>query len=169
MTEPHSPRKLLVVDDDPFVHRQVRHIVGREFAVTSILSTNKATDAMLESLDTLVLDLNLPDGDAIGFMQDLGARAQNMHLILISGLETKTLRLTASVARQLDFRSVEIAGKPLSGARLSPCCRRPSAAGRALAGAPTRRCPTAACRWNRNCTGHWRATNSCPISSRSTI
>ncbi len=125
MTEPHSPRKLLVVDDDPFVHRQVRHIVGREFAVTSILSTNKATDAMLESLDTLVLDLNLPDGDAIGFMQDLGSRAQNMHLILISGLETKTLRLTASVARQLDFRSVEIAGKPLSGARLSPLLQAP--------------------------------------------
>lgn len=77
MTEPHSPRKLLVVDDDPFVHRQVRHIVGREFAVTSILSTNKVTNAMLESLDTLVLDLNLPDGDAIGFMQDMGARPEH--------------------------------------------------------------------------------------------
>lgn len=120
MTEQYSPRRLLLVDDDPFVHRQVRHIAGREFVVTSTLSTSAVTDAMLESLDTLVLDLNLPDGDAIGFMQGLGARAQDIHLVLISGLETKTLRLSASVARQLHFRSVEVAGKPLSGARLTP-------------------------------------------------
>jgi len=120
MTEQHRQRRLLVVDDDPFVHRQVRHIAGREFAVTSTLSTSSVTAAMLESLDTLLLDLNLPDGDAIGFMQGLGERARNIHLILISGLESKTLRLTASVARQLQFRSVEIAAKPLSAARLTP-------------------------------------------------
>ncbi len=120
MSDQPLRRRLLLVDDDPFVHRQVRHIAGRDFDVHCTLSTVTVTPDMLASLDTLVLDLNLPDGDAIGFMQGLGESARDIRLILVSGLEAKTIRLTATVARQLQFRSVEIAAKPLSAVKLAP-------------------------------------------------
>lgn len=112
--------KLLVVDDDPLIHRQVEHIAGGDFSVETAFTTTNVTDAMLCDLNTLVLDLNLPDGDAIGFMQSLATRSPGIRLVLVSGLEPKTIKLAAAVARQLQFRSVETACKPLTTGNLAP-------------------------------------------------
>lgn len=169
MSDQPLRRRLLLVDDDPFVHRQVRHIAGRDFDVHCTLSTVTVTPDMLASLDTLVLDLNLPDGDAIGFMQGLGESARDIRLILVSGLEAKTIRLTATVARQLQFRSVEIAAKPLSAVKLAPLLQCSVPAQTASPSHPVRPCCRAARRWRRSCTGHWRAMNFSPTSSRNSI
>ena len=111
--------KLLVVDDDLFFIRQIEHLSGADFRVISSLSTTSVTEAMLSNLHTLILDLNLPGGDVIGFMQSLGTHRHRIRLILMSGLPPKTIEAAAAVARQLRFLSVHIASKPLCASSLS--------------------------------------------------
>lgn len=120
MTEQHTLPTLLVVDDDLFIRRQVSHIAGQHFRVRSASSTEVVSAEMLEDVDTLVLDLSIPGGDAVAFMQSLAPRAPHIRLILVSGLELKTIKFTASVARQLKFRCVELLEKPFTRKTLVP-------------------------------------------------
>jgi len=120
MNRPESLPTLLVLDDDFFVLRQVRHMARQQFRVIAASNTSEITDAMLAELDTLVLDLNIPGDDSVLFLQSLAARAKNIRLILISGLELKTIKLVASVARLLKFRAVDIVQKPLTATALTP-------------------------------------------------
>jgi len=111
---------LLVVDDDLFIRRQVSHIAGMQFQVRCASSPEGVSDAMREDIDTLVLDLSIPGADAVAFMQSLAPRAPQIRLVLVSGLDLKTLTFTASVARQLKFRSVELLEKPFTYNSLMP-------------------------------------------------
>ena len=120
MKEQHTLPTLLVVDDDLFVRRQVSHIAGHYFRVRCSGSTEDIAESILEDVDTLVLDLNIPGGDAVAFMQSLAPRAPQIRLSLVSGLDLKTIKFTASVARQLNFRSIELLEKPLTRKTLVP-------------------------------------------------
>jgi len=120
MNRPKSLPTLLVLDDDFFVLRQVRHMARQQFRVITASNTSEITEALLAELDTLVLDLNIPGDDSVLFLQSLAARAKTIRLILISGLELKTIKLVASVARLLKFRAVDIVQKPLTATALTP-------------------------------------------------
>jgi EAL domain-containing protein (putative c-di-GMP-specific phosphodiesterase class I)/ActR/RegA family two-component response regulator len=120
MKEQHTLPTLLVVDDDLFIRRQVSHIAGHYFRVRCSSSTVAIAESILEDVDTLVLDLSIPGGDAVAFMQSLARRAPQIRLILVSGLDLKTIKFTASVARQLNFRSVELLEKPFTRKTLVP-------------------------------------------------
>lgn len=111
---------LLVVDDDLFVRKQVSHIAKPHFNVLAASSTAEVEESVLDGVDTLVLDLNIPGSDAVAFMQSLAAKAPHIRLVLVSGLALKTVKLMASVARQLQFRSVAVLSKPFTAASLTP-------------------------------------------------
>lgn len=111
---------LLVVDDDLFVRKQVSHVAKPHFNVIAASKPCEVSDAVLDCVDTLVLDLNIPGSDAVAFMQSLASHASQIRLVLVSGLELKTIKLMASVARQLQFRSVGLLTKPFTRATLTP-------------------------------------------------
>jgi len=120
MKMPNALPSLLVVDDDHFILRQVSHIARNDFIVVTAASPADVTDDMLAGLDTLILDLKIPDSDSVMFLMSLASRAASIRLIIASGLELKTIKLMASVARSMKFRSVDIMQKPFTASMLTP-------------------------------------------------
>ncbi len=107
MTEP-SKRHILVVEDDEMIRSFVSlHLESNGFKVSGV-ETGRALFEILgrESIDLIVLDLNLPDGDGLDFAHEIREQYKTP-IIIASARKGINDRLTA-----LDLGAIDYVTKP---------------------------------------------------------
>lgn len=105
---------LLVVDDDSFFLKQVAFTAQSIYRVIQASTLGEIGNLHFSNLHTLILDLNIPNGNAVEFMLSFADIAHRVNLIIISGLDTKTVNLCAAIAENTQFKSVHSIKKPFN-------------------------------------------------------
>jgi CheY-like chemotaxis protein len=118
------PSCVLLVDDDLFMlgvlEDQLRDLGVR--GITKAMggvSALAALDAMACPPELVMCDLNMPDGDGFQFMEQLGVRGFRGAIVLMSGMNMRTMHSATLMAR---FHRLKIAGslgKPVSASALA--------------------------------------------------
>ncbi len=100
----HDPLTALVVDDDPFMLELVGDML-RELGVASVQTARNGLEAT-EKLDksggtpdVVLCDLNMPASDGFLFMEGLAARRFKGAVIVVSGMDSRTLQSATLMAR----------------------------------------------------------------------
>jgi DNA-binding response OmpR family regulator len=112
--------RILIVDDQRQFGDLVANIArtaGFEVAVT------ERTDDFLAQLEPfsptlLMIDLMMPEGDGISLLRELASRKCAAAILLISGLDVRTLSWADALGRQLGLHMAGTVGKPVRAAEL---------------------------------------------------
>ena len=97
MAAPSRPRTILVVEDDAALRRFYRHVLSIKghtvVAVEDGIDALRHIDAVNESPDMIILDLDLPRLAGRDVKHELRAHTQtvNVPILVITGTEAKTL------------------------------------------------------------------------------
>ncbi|MGA8402752.1 MAG: EAL domain-containing response regulator [Stellaceae bacterium] len=107
--------RLLIVDDDPVLGRQIKtaaESAGFEVYVTKspIAFTEKAR---VWCPTVLMLDLGMPGTDGIELLRDLAADQCAGHVILMSGADSKIVEAAINIGRARGLKMSEVLHKPL--------------------------------------------------------
>ncbi len=96
MSEPGASRTVLLVDDDPMMVRLVRKILA-DNGVTSIRHAPTGREALqlLEDVDVVLLDHQLPDTTGLEVLEAIRARPQPPPVIMITAHGNESLAATA--------------------------------------------------------------------------
>jgi len=126
------PRAVLVVDDDPVARRQLAMMLAA-IGVPQVRLVASAQEALAllareDGIELVISDLNMPDQDGIELLRELAARACDQRLILVSGIDERTLGTAAELARAMGLRLCGTLGKPVRLAALDSLLRLPCAA-----------------------------------------
>jgi len=107
--------KLLVIDDDPLVARQLAVLARRSphQAVVSATSCGDIADEDLAGFDIIILDLLMPDRDGIEWMRRLHELGISARLILLSGLAPHVVDLAKHTAITYGHRVIGSMRKPV--------------------------------------------------------
>lgn len=108
--------RLLVVDDEPSLMELVGDVVGRDIpcrllAAQTIQQAREVIEK--ETIDLLVVDVNLPDGDGTTLLEMLRTRQPQAGAIVITGAPSVDRAVTALRQGAIDF-----VAKPFSAAQL---------------------------------------------------
>lgn len=68
--------RVLLVEDDPELARTVERVLSRYGHVTVVVSSVAAAEALVESFDCGILDIDLPDGSGVHLAESLLDRGQ---------------------------------------------------------------------------------------------
>jgi EAL domain-containing protein (putative c-di-GMP-specific phosphodiesterase class I)/ActR/RegA family two-component response regulator len=115
--------KILVVDDDSFMHKLLKRMLANlEFTTVSCTDNGQAAlevvDSPTDSPNLILLDVNMPEMDGIEFVRHLVKRRFAGCIILISGEEERTLQAVEKLARAHQFNVLGYLHKPASQERL---------------------------------------------------
>jgi EAL domain-containing protein (putative c-di-GMP-specific phosphodiesterase class I)/ActR/RegA family two-component response regulator len=119
----HSKR-ILIVDDEPFVLRTTAHVL-KSMGFSQILAAQSGFEAIQSinaanpSVDLVMLDLNMPDMDGIEMLRRLGDQGYRGEIMLFSGEENQILGMAESLARARNLTIIGTIAKPVEGERLS--------------------------------------------------
>ena len=128
-TAKHDPTTALVVDDDPFMLELIGEMLG-ELGIETVCTAKNGDEATrhIDRAATMpgivVCDLNMPTSDGFLFMEALAARRYKGGVILMSGMDSRTLHSATLMAR---FHRLLILGtlpKPLDRKALSSALER---------------------------------------------
>lgn len=117
------PSGVLLVDDDFFMLGVLGDML-RDLGVQGItkamggMAALAALDATPVHPELIMCDLNMPGGDGFQFMEELGARHFKGAVVLMSGMDLRTMHSATLMAR---FHRLKIAGslgKPISASAL---------------------------------------------------
>jgi CheY-like chemotaxis protein len=117
------PRRALLVDDDKFMLVVLGDLL-REMGVTGIVTAAngaagiEAYDRSQPPPELVVCDLNMPGNDGFQFMEQLGARSFAGGIVLVSGMEPRTLKSAALMARFHRLNILATLAKPVDGPAL---------------------------------------------------
>ena len=105
---------LLVVDDEPFNHTLIKRLLDAEgiHDVTFASDGNEALERVRSnSVDLILLDIEMPELDGFGVLQELKADLNNRHIpvIMISGVED-----IESVAKCIELGADDYLQKPFN-------------------------------------------------------
>ncbi len=95
-------KKLLIVDDDPYLLESLRIVFGGLYEVSTALSAEEASEAVeQEQPDIMLLDIILPGKDGIEFLHAIRKKYSRLPVVMISGAPSirpvmKALELGAS-------------------------------------------------------------------------
>jgi two-component system KDP operon response regulator KdpE len=108
-------RPVLVCDDDPDVTRLLGTVLtGQGYAVVTACSVREALDhAGLQALSAAIVDLVLPDGDGVDLCRRLHEWAQDLPVIVLSGIPDEQTKI-----RALDAGADDYITKPFSNGEL---------------------------------------------------
>jgi DNA-binding response OmpR family regulator len=96
MAEPGASRKVLLVDDDPAMVRLVRKILAASgFASVEHAPTGRQALELLEGVDVVLLDHQLPDTTGLEVLEAIRTRPHPPAVILITAHGNETLAATA--------------------------------------------------------------------------
>ena len=113
------PRRVLVVDDDPVVRRQMTLLLS-SLGVGKVVAVEGAEMALAEIAldddgnDLLITDLNMPGTDGIEFLRCLAENGYRGRLILASGVEDMILQTAAELARAKGLNLCGTLKKPVT-------------------------------------------------------
>ena len=118
------PSSVLVVDDDLFMLGVLDDML-REFGVRGVtkamggMAALAALDTMAVPPELVMCDLNMPGGDGFQFMEQLGARSFRGAVVLMSGMNLRTMHSAALMARFHRLKVAGSLGKPISASALA--------------------------------------------------
>jgi len=117
------PAGVMLVDDDLFMLSVLQDML-QDLGVRGItkamggMAALKALDAMAVPPELIMCDLNMPGGDGFQFMEELGARGFKGAIVLMSGMNLRTMHSATLMARFHRLRIAGSLGKPLSASAL---------------------------------------------------
>jgi len=120
---PRQQQTVLLVDDDNFM-RVVMCEMLRDLGIRQIseAASGSAAVEMLQRLkpapDLVVCDLNMPGGDGFDFMQQLGAAGFEGGVVLVSGMDARTLNSASLMARFHRLNILATLPKPVDAAAM---------------------------------------------------
>src|SRR5690348_9496222 len=99
---------ILVVDDHPLVREGLRQLLaGMEEGATVMEAASAAAALQVldghPDLDLVLLDLNLPDGHGLALLADIGRRAPDLPVVILSGVQDSALMRSALDAGAAGF------------------------------------------------------------------
>lgn len=121
MHTPSKTRTIAIVEDDATMGALVVQMLAHYGLPAQLYSggfTLLKSDA-LQTIQTILLDLSLPDMDGFELIQKLAERVPPMELVLMTGRGNATLESARMVAEGLGFRVVGALNKPFSHLELS--------------------------------------------------
>jgi EAL domain-containing protein (putative c-di-GMP-specific phosphodiesterase class I) len=143
MEQGTRPRKILVVDDEPFVLKVlVRQLT--QLGYEEILSYEHAQDALsvLESgdhqVDVVFTDLQMPGMDGVEFLRQLVHRGYDGEVVLVSGEDARILKSAEKLAYSRGLRVLGSLAKPATREQLQQSLSAAEPPASALAPAPER-------------------------------
>jgi EAL domain-containing protein (putative c-di-GMP-specific phosphodiesterase class I)/ActR/RegA family two-component response regulator len=116
-------KRILVVDDEPFVLRTTAHVLNSMgcsevlTAETGLLALELINTAD-PSVDLVMLDLNMPDMDGIELLRLLDEQGYRGDILLFSGEETQTLHMAETLARARNLSIIGSIFKPVQREKL---------------------------------------------------
>lgn len=117
------PRKILVVDDEPFVLKVlVRQLT--QLGYEEILSYEHAQDALAvleredHQVDVVFTDLQMPGMDGVEFLRQLVQRGYDGEVVLVSGEDARTLKSAEKLAYSRGLRVLGSLAKPATREQL---------------------------------------------------
>ncbi|RDU96574.1 EAL domain-containing response regulator [Trinickia dinghuensis] len=123
MEQGTQPRKILVVDDEPFVLKVlVRQLT--QLGYEEILSYEHAQDALAvlergdHSVDVVFTDLQMPGMDGVEFLRQLVQRGYDGQVVLISGEDARILKSAEKLAYSRGLRVLGSLSKPATREQL---------------------------------------------------
>lgn len=117
-------RNLVVIDDDPFYHQFITQCLENLFRINCYTNTDIEPD-ILSGTDIILLDLRLPESDAIVFLEQIKLISPKIELVFISGRDKKTIESAVQVAQFYNFKSVSRLSKPFSCSALAEALYNP--------------------------------------------
>lgn len=117
------PSGVLLVDDDLFMLGVLDDVL-RDFGAVGVtkalggMAALAALDAMPVPPELVMCDLNMRGGDGFQFMEQLGARAFKGAVVLMSGMNLRTMHSATPIARFHRLRVAGSLGKPISASAL---------------------------------------------------
>jgi two-component system cell cycle sensor histidine kinase/response regulator CckA len=99
-TRPHTPLKILLIEDNPGDTRLVREILAdigaHDFTLECVSQLSQGLQYLSEDkIDLVLLDLTLPDSRGLETFYKAYALAPDIPFLIFTGLEDETLALTA--------------------------------------------------------------------------
>lgn len=115
---------ILIVDDDTFILKTIKHILScNNFFNTTTTSSVEVATTLLndpESIDIILMDLNMPSIDGIEFFRILEDRRYKGGVILISGEDIQTITLAKNLAQARKLSIIGTIAKPITPNQLIP-------------------------------------------------
>jgi EAL domain-containing protein (putative c-di-GMP-specific phosphodiesterase class I)/CheY-like chemotaxis protein len=111
-------RRILVLDDDAFILKTISHALGR-LGYAQVVTTSSAAQALTllrddgGAVDFVFCDLNMPEMDGIEFLRELADRGFAGGVALISGEDSRTLKIAEDLARARRLSVVGVIEKPV--------------------------------------------------------
>lgn len=86
-SEDATPRRVLVVDDEPAVGRSLGRLLGSAgFAVSVVAAAKEALESMeREHIDVVLSDIQMPDMSGVELLQKIRAKEPDVPVILMTG------------------------------------------------------------------------------------
>ena len=108
--------KILVVDDDTFIANILKRIVEKLGCdVKCIHDGNEVGNALIAyEPDVIFLDLILPGIDGVEIIRDLGQAGCKSKIVLMSGLDKRTLASVSLGAKQNSLDVIDAITKPFA-------------------------------------------------------
>lgn len=119
--DPASPRRLLILDDDPLVGEMVRMMAASTGAESAYCRTANAFFEMVAdwSPSHILLDLIMPGVDGVEVIQRLAEMGCQATLIIVSGVDRRVLDAAQRSARQHQLPLAGALSKPFSRGALA--------------------------------------------------
>jgi DNA-binding response OmpR family regulator len=96
VSQPGTPRKVLLVDDDPIMARLVKKILADNGFVSIVHAvTGREALELLEGVDVVLLDHQLPDTTGLEVLEAIRSRPQPPAVILVTAHGNESLAATA--------------------------------------------------------------------------
>jgi CheY-like chemotaxis protein len=122
--KPNAVQRVLLVDDDKFMLVVVSDLL-HELGVSSIITAANGT-AAIEAFDrespkpdVVLCDLNMPVNDGFQLMEQLGAKGFTGGVILLSGMDDRTLKSASLMAQFHRLQFLDTLKKPVDKMALS--------------------------------------------------
>jgi DNA-binding NtrC family response regulator len=112
--------KMLVIDDDPQIAAGLTRALRRHAIVLSTTDARKACRIVEKegSISLVVLDLSMPDYDAIEFLRELEGMESFPPIVLISGHHRDMLRVAKHYAEAVGINVIGVLEKPFIALKL---------------------------------------------------
>jgi CheY-like chemotaxis protein len=129
--EPRRTIRLLLVEDNPGDVRLMREVLARipdvAFEVVHAPTLKKAMSILTqEPIEVVLLDLGLPDSMGLETLERIRTAAQDVPIIVLTGLQDDDIAVKSVHARAQDFLTK---GEVEPGASCAASARRSSASG----------------------------------------